>query len=66
MARHGRFQEVAAYYMEHSNAPGPVREFKTALAAIYGVKSYDYAPDLELKRDQFWHRAFAGENRAGG
>ena len=61
LAQHGRFQEVAAYYMEHSNAAGVVSEFKPCLAALYGVKSYNHDPDLELKRDQFWRRTFGEE-----
>jgi hypothetical protein len=59
LADNGRFQEVAAYFIEHSNAPGPVAEFKPVLARLYGVKSYDHDVEMELKRDQFWQRAFA-------
>lgn len=59
LAEHGRYQEVAAYYMEHSNAPGVVMEFQGPLAALYGVKSFHHSVDVELKKDQFWERAFA-------
>jgi hypothetical protein len=60
LAEHGRYQEVAAYYMEHANASGVVTEFQAPLAKLYGVKTYHYSPELELMRDQFWARAFAG------
>jgi hypothetical protein len=57
MAQHGRYQEVAAYYMEHSNGVGVVSEFKPHLAALYGVKWY-HAPDCTQKRRAFWSRVF--------
>ena len=57
MSGHGRFQEVAAYYMEHSAAPGVVTEFQPHLAVLYGVKYY-HTPDIEWLRDQYWRRAF--------
>jgi hypothetical protein len=58
MSEHGRFQEVAAYYMEHSNAPGVISEFKPCLARLYGLKTYHHSPDFELLKNQFWARAF--------
>ncbi|HMP03888.1 MAG TPA: hypothetical protein PKD86_09350 [Gemmatales bacterium] len=61
MSEHGRYQEVAAYYMEHSNAPGVVSEFKPCLAKLYGIASYDHATDRESKRCEFWRRAFNEE-----
>ena len=60
MAQHGRYQEVAAYYMEHSNAPGVVSEFKPHLAALYSMKSYN-AADRAEKQKAFWDRVFASE-----
>ncbi len=60
LAGHGRFQEVAAYYMEHSNAPGVVSEFQRPLTELYGVRSYHHSPDFEEKKAAFWERAFAG------
>lgn len=48
-----RYQYVAIYYMEHSNAPGVVVEFQRLLSEAYGVKWY-HAPDLQDKRDKLW------------
>lgn len=51
------YSTVAAWYMEHSNAPGVVSEFQGPLANLYGVASYN-SPDREEKKEQFWKRAF--------
>ncbi len=60
MSEHGRYQEVAAYYMEHSNPSGVISEFKPCLARLYGIRSY-HSPDRDANRDQFWRKAFDEE-----
>lgn len=54
LAKRDEYRYLAAYYMEHSNAPGVVTEFQGTLAALYGVESYYHAPDREEKREAFW------------
>ena len=46
---------LAAYYMEHSSAPGVVMEFKRSLARLYGIDHFD-ASDRKAKREAFWQR----------
>lgn len=58
LAKNEAFVGVAAYYMEHSNAPGPCSEFKAPLAKLYGVTSYDNTPNLAQARDLFWQKHY--------
>jgi len=55
MLRMTRYKYLALYYMENSNAPGPVSEFWGPLAKAYGVRFYR-APDMEKKRSLFWDK----------
>ena len=48
-----RYRFLAAYYMEHSNAPGVVMEFQNPLAGVYGI-SYYHSKDREKKKAAFW------------
>ena len=48
-----QFRFVAAYYMQHQNASGPVSEFKPMLAELYGLPMYD-SPDCLEKKEAFW------------
>lgn len=59
LAAHGRFQEVAAFFMEHGDTAGVAVEFQSVLAELYGVKRY-HAPERGARRDEFWKRAFEG------
>src|SRR3954471_21648518 len=52
---------VAAWYMEHSNAPGVVVEFQAPLAKLYGVASY-HSPEREEKQRQFWQHALGSSS----
>ncbi len=58
LSHHGRCEQVAAYYMEHSNAPGVVIEFQRRLAELYGISSYQ-SSDRVSKQNEYWERAFA-------
>jgi hypothetical protein len=58
------FREVAAYYMQNSNAPGPVSEFKRALAEMYGVTHYD-AQDRREMQDAYWTNVFECKKTVG-
>ncbi len=49
------FALVAAFYMQHVNAPGPISEFKAPLAEFYGVGRYD-SPECDEARNQYWKR----------
>lgn len=53
LAANARYREVAAYYMEHSNGPGPVMEFQSTLATLYGLDRY-YAEELDERRKAYW------------
>ena len=44
---------LAAYFMEHSNAPGVVSEFKRPLAKLYGITHYS-SPNRESAQRDFW------------
>ncbi len=61
MLKHERYREVAAFYMEHSNAPVVVSEFKQPLASLYGVRSY-HAAECEEMRRKFWAGVFGATN----
>jgi hypothetical protein len=50
-----RYRYVAAYYMEHSNAPVVVMEFQIPLAKEYGIRNY-HGNDREDKRRAYWER----------
>lgn len=52
---------VALYYMQHSNAPGPVMEFQGALADAYGIPSY-YSDEREAAQNLFWSTFFASQS----
>ena len=54
MLKHERYKHIAVYYMEHSNLPVVVSEFKPVLAKVYGIQCY-HAPDLKQKREAFWY-----------
>ena len=60
MLRNARFREVAVFYMEHSNTPGVVSEFKEPLARVYGISHYD-AKDREARRKAYWEEVFRDE-----
>jgi hypothetical protein len=53
--KHPRYRRVTAYYMQHSNAPGPVSEYKPLLAKLYGLEGYD-APERKEKQQKYWAR----------
>lgn len=57
LSEHGRCEQVAAYYMQHSNAPGPVFEFKRRLAELYGIKRYD-SEERVAKQNEYWNQVF--------
>lgn len=52
---------VAAYYLEHATSPGPISEFKVALAKVYGVRSY-HGEKADAARKLFWGDFFASES----
>jgi hypothetical protein len=54
LSKRDHYRYLAACYMENSNAPCVIEEFKAVLAAMYGIKSYDHAPDREEKQRAFW------------
>jgi hypothetical protein len=58
LAKTDRYRLVAAYYMQHQNAPGPVSEFQKPLADLYGTPHYDPF-DKDGKQKAFWENAFA-------
>jgi hypothetical protein len=58
VSNHPEYAHLAAYYMEHSNAPGVVSEFQATLASLYGLTWYHDAA-REAKRAEYWERAFA-------
>ncbi|HUE69845.1 MAG TPA: hypothetical protein VMP01_03060 [Pirellulaceae bacterium] len=60
MLNNERYRLVAAYYMQHQNAPGPVSEFKPHLARLYGTPTYDPF-DKQGTRKAFWEAAL-GKN----
>ena len=54
MAKNERYREVAVYYMEQSNAgTGVASEFKSPLASVYGLKTFD-APERAEMQEKFW------------
>jgi|LGOV01.1.fsa_nt_gb HJR/Mrr/RecB family endonuclease len=59
LSNHQEYAHLAAYYMEHSNAPGVVSEFLQPLANLYGLTSWYYDDEKEAKRDAYWENAFA-------
>jgi hypothetical protein len=59
MSNHPEYAHLAAYYMEHANAPGVVSEFQRPLAKLYGLTSWYYDDSKEQKREEFWDTAFA-------
>ena len=62
LAKHGRYVELAAWYMEHSNL-GPDRvvvEFQDTLAKLYGIRWY-HAADRAEKRAAYWEGVFGGD-----
>ena len=58
LLRKEKFMLVAAYYMENTNAPGVVSEFKNTLAELYGIRLFDSSECADAQR-QFWQRAFS-------
>jgi hypothetical protein len=58
LSHHGRCEQVAVYYMEHSNGGRVVSEFQGRLAEIYGIDWY-YADDRPAKQAAYWERTFA-------
>lgn len=40
MSKRTEYERIAAYYMQHQNALGPVSEFKFRLGQLYGVRHY--------------------------
>ena len=62
MLNQDRYRLIAAYYMQHQNAPGPVSEFQPHLARLYGTRMYDPF-DKEGKQKAFWEAAL-GEAEA--
>ena len=58
LLRHPDHRHVALYYMQYSNASGPVVEFWGPLADAYGVSSY-HADNREAAQESFWHSFFA-------
>jgi HJR/Mrr/RecB family endonuclease len=59
VSNHPEYAHLAAYYMEHSGAPGVVSEFQEPLAKLYGLRSWRYDGDKESKRTAYWNEAFA-------
>lgn len=51
------YVHLAARYME-GGSPGVVSEFQGPLAELYGITHY-HADDREVKRREFWERAFS-------
>lgn len=64
LSKRGEYRYVAAYCMEHSNAPGVVSEFQGVLATLYGIESYYHSPDREQKREIFWQTMKTGDKLA--
>jgi hypothetical protein len=62
MSNHDEYTHLAAYYMEHSNAPGVVTEFQPSLAKLYGIRWYG-DNTREAKRAAYWDGAFASISR---
>lgn len=52
---------VAIYYMQHSNATGPVVEFQYALANAYGVRTY-YSDECKAAQELFWSNFFDSQS----
>lgn len=48
-----KYTLLAAYYMQHIDAPVVVAEFKPTLAAFYGVEDFD-SGECRAKRTSFW------------
>ena len=48
-----QYRRIAAYYMQFSNPPGPVSEFKPHLAKLYGLETYD-CKERHAARDAYW------------
>jgi HJR/Mrr/RecB family endonuclease len=59
LSNHAEYAHLAAYYMEHSNAPGVVSEFQQPLANLYGLNSWYNDEEKEIKRAAYWDNAFA-------
>ena len=57
LKNHERYGFVAAYYMEHINAPVVVLEFKRPLAKAYGISHYD-SDERKNARESFWRNAY--------
>jgi hypothetical protein len=57
MLSNERYKHVAAFYMQHQNAIGPVSEFKPHLAELYGTDDYDHF-DKDGSQKAYWDRAF--------
>ena len=67
LLKHGRYQEVAAHYMETMNGNvGVVSEFQQPLADLYGVRSWYHSPDRDAKRAAYWAAAFGDPPPEGG
>jgi hypothetical protein len=58
LSNHGRCEQVAVYYMEHSNGGRVVSEFQGRLAEVYGIDWY-YSDDRLAKQAAYWERTFA-------
>ena len=56
LKNHDRYKYVALYYMEYSNAPGVVSEFKRPLADAYGISHY-HSDDRDDAQQSFWKNA---------
>ena len=54
LSKRGHYKYLAARYMEQSNVPGVVSEFKKVLAGMYGIECYDASPDRKEKQEAFW------------
>ena len=57
------YRLIAAYYMQHQSATGPVSEFQPHLARLYGTRMYDPF-DEEGKQSAFWEAALGGTEAA--
>ena len=53
--KHSTYRDLALYYMQFQNVPGPVSEFHSTLAKEYGAESY-YTDDFKTKKEEFWKR----------
>lgn len=53
LVKQEQYARLAAYYMQFSNAPGPVAEFQEPLARLYGVRHYG-SPEFASARDEYW------------